>query len=113
MGYDTFTKCFYTSICPVTDYGSEVWGFIKSSSIDNVAMKAMRVFLGVHKFTTSLFLEGELAWKPAIIRRKISMLRFWNRLVQMNINRLTYKIFQYKRTKNGVWFTFIKKKRKR
>ena len=108
MGYDTFTKCFYTSICPIIDYGAEVWGYIKTSKLDNVALKAMCVFLGVHKFTTTLFLEGELAWKPAIIRRKLSMLRFWNRLILMDNNRLTYKIFQYECDQNGVWFTSIK-----
>ena len=109
MGIETFTKCYTTSICPVTDYGAEIWGYTKYSSVDAVRLKAMRVFLGVHKFTALLFLEGELGWYPSDIRRKIAMLRYWNRLTKMNRTRLTHKLFEVECIKEGPWFKAVRK----
>ena len=36
MGFDTYTKCFKASICPVIDYGAEVCGYTKCPKLDNV-----------------------------------------------------------------------------
>ena len=87
MGFEIFTKCYATSIWPVTDYCAEIWGYTKGISIDNVQLKAMRILLGVHKFTANLFLEGELGWFTSIIRLQLAMLRMCNRLTQMDRNR--------------------------
>ena len=75
MGYHTFTKCFYTSIAPITEYGSEVWGFIKHPKLECVQQKAMRIFLGVHKYAANEFLNGDMGWHLAKVRLKVNMLR--------------------------------------
>ena len=33
MGYETFTKCYKASVCPVLDYNAEVWGYTKSPKL--------------------------------------------------------------------------------
>ena len=103
MGYETYTKCFEASVCPVIDYGSEIWGYIKSKKKDSVQHKAIRVFLGVNKFAAIPFLEGDIGWVPTIIRQKIRMLRFWNRLLKLEPSRLTKKIFLLEYEKKGSW----------
>ena len=48
----------------------------------------MRTFLCVNRSATIVGLEGEMGWKTPIIRRKVNILRFWNRLMKMNNKRL-------------------------
>ena len=74
MGYKTFTKCFESYVCPVLDYSSEIWGYVNAPKIDTVQNKAMRVFLGVHKFAANQMLDGDMGWYPSKLRRQFSML---------------------------------------
>ena len=108
MGYNTFTKCFESYVCPVLDYSSEVWGSVMGQKIDAVQNKAMRVFLGVHKFAANQMLDGDMGWYPSKLRRKISMLRLWNRLLKMNNIRLPKLIFEREFQLNGKWCQTIR-----
>jgi len=65
--------------------------------------KAIQVFLGINKFAAIPFLEGDIGWVPTIIRQKIRMLRFWNRLLKLEPSRLTKKIFLLEYEKKGSW----------
>ena len=103
MGHKTFTKCYESYVCPVLDYSSEIWGYINAVKIDSVQNKAMRVFLGVHRYAAIQMLEGDMGWFPSKTRRKVSMLRFWNHLIIMNEERLPKNLFNYEYDNNGVW----------
>ena len=76
--------------------------------IDAVQNKAMRVFLGVHKFAANQMLDGDMGWYPSKLRRKISMLRLWNRLLKMNNIRLPKLIFEREFQLNGKWCQTIR-----
>ena len=62
MGYSTFTKLFESCICPILDYSSGVWGYHKFEKINTIQKRAMRIFLGVHRFAPKLALEGDMGW---------------------------------------------------
>ena len=49
----------------------------------------MRFFLGVHKYTPNLGIEGEMGWKPTAVRKKCYMQHFWNRKLCMDEERIT------------------------
>ena len=102
MGHKTYTKCYESYVCPVLDYSSETWGYINATKIDSVQNKAMRVFLGVHRYAANQMLEGDMGWFPSKTRRKINMLRFWNHLINMNGERLPQNLFIYEYDHNGV-----------
>ena len=106
--YESFKKCFETNINPITDYGSEVWGYMREASTDQIQIKAIRTYLGVHKFAPILALLGDIGWLPSFIRRKLSLLRYWNRLVKMDNTRLTKTVFDYAHTRDSLWCTNIK-----
>jgi hypothetical protein len=110
MGYDTYTKSYEATICPIINYGSEVWGYIKNCKADTVQNKAMRVFLGVHRFAATPAIEGDMGWFPNTLQRTLNVLRYWNRLINMNDNRLTKKVFlhEYEHCKKGSWCYFVK-----
>ena len=42
------------------DYGGGVWGNTKTEIFDNVNNRAMRVYLGVHKFNLSPPIMGDI-----------------------------------------------------
>lgn len=108
MGYQTFTKCYYTCVSPITEYGSEIWGFVNYHKVETVQQKAMRVFLGVHKYAANDFLYGDMGWYPSKLRLKLKRLRFWNRLCLMDENRLTKKVFEKDYEQDGQWSQSIR-----
>ncbi len=55
--------------------------------------KAARAFLGVHKFCPIVAMYKDLNWVTNECKRKLNVLRYWNRLVKMSDTRITKKIF--------------------
>ena len=51
LPYETFTKVYKSTVVPVMDYASGIWGAKKYSKSENVQNRAMRTFLGVGKYT--------------------------------------------------------------
>ena len=93
LAYSTYQTMYQSCVTPILDYASGVWGYGVHSKVDTVQNRAIRVFLGVHSFAPNLSINGDVAWTPCIIRRKIEILRFWNRLQLLDNNRLTKQIF--------------------
>lgn len=80
---------------PVTDYGSSVWGYKSYAQLDYIQNRAIRYFLGVHRFTPILAIVGDSGWLPSQYRRWLNILRFWNRLLLMDDSRLTKHVFNF------------------
>lgn len=95
FGFNSYEKLYTSCIIPILDYSASVWGFKQFQQIDNVQNRAMRYFLGVHSFSPVLLLTGDTGWLPSTYRRWGSMLRFWNRLIKMDNDRLTKKVFEF------------------
>ena len=67
------------------DYCYSVLGFKLYSII--------KLFLGVNKYISTPVTHGDMGWDPPLIRRKVSMLRLWKRLICMDNTRLTKQIW--------------------
>ena len=91
--YTTYTKSFHSCVTPVLDYSSGVWGFSKYNCLEAIQNRAIRIYLGVHKFAPTLALQGDMGWMSTENRQCLSVLRFWNRLLKLPDNRLTKQIF--------------------
>ena len=72
-----------------------MWGFKAFDKIDMIQNRAIRYFMGVHRFTPILATTGDMGWIVSTNRRWANVLRLWNRLVNMNETRLTRKVFDY------------------
>ena len=103
IGYNTFSKLYDCKVKPILEYGSGVWGFVKENHIDIVQHRAMRYFLGVHKYAPNAGIYGDMGWVKHSLSRYVNMIRLWNRYLKMNDNRLTRKIFEYDLDKNQGW----------
>ena len=75
---------FNSCVVPILDYQSSIWGFKDYNIIDTVQNRAIRYFLGVHRFPPKLAINGDIGWLPAKERRWCNILRYWNRLIQMD-----------------------------
>lgn len=93
MLYNTYHTLYRSSVIPIMDYASEIWGMQKFDKGENVQNRAARAFLGVHKFAPVPGMQGDLGWISSNARRKCNIVRYWNRLVSMNDARLTKQIF--------------------
>ncbi|XP_053374736.1 uncharacterized protein LOC128547066 [Mercenaria mercenaria] len=92
-GFKTFQKLYNSCVVPILDYSASVWGFKHFQAADSVQNRAIRYYLGVHRFTPKLALLGETGWIPSTYRRWICIIRYWNRLVKLNDNRITKRVF--------------------
>ena len=86
---------FNSCVVPILDYQSSIWGFKDYNIIDTVQNGAIRYFLGVHRFPPKLAINGDIGWLPAKERRWCNILRYWNRLIQMDNSRLCKNIYFY------------------
>ena len=68
----------------------------------------MRNFLGVYKYAPTAGVKGELGWVRPLIRRKIEILRFWNRILSLDDSRLPRQIYNEMLLKGHPWISNVK-----
>ena len=74
-------------------HGASVRGFKSYTEIDSVQNRAIRYFLGVHRFTPNLAINGDIGWLSFSMKHWYHMIRMWNRVILMGDIRLTKRIF--------------------
>jgi len=95
IGYRTFCKLYSSCVSPILDYGATIWGYHKSNNTDIILNKAIRYYLGVHKYAPNIAIQADIGWLNDKYRRFIPLLRYWNRLQCMSEDRLTKKVFSW------------------
>ena len=61
MGFSAYSELYDMCVAPVMDYSSEIWNYKNHWNTNVVQNRAMRIFLGVHRFTPVAGLEGDMA----------------------------------------------------
>ena len=93
VGYATFRKLYESCVTPIMEYGSAVWGSTKQfKGIDKIQQRALRFYLGVHRFSPLHGIEGDMAFTPHEVGRKMAACRLWNRILKMDDLRMTKKL---------------------
>eukprot|EP00745_Piridium_sociabile_P006243 TRINITY_DN14019_c0_g1_i8.p1 TRINITY_DN14019_c0_g1~~TRINITY_DN14019_c0_g1_i8.p1 ORF type:complete len:809 (-),score=78.12 TRINITY_DN14019_c0_g1_i8:134-2281(-) len=89
MTRETFFKLFDTIVQPSILYSSEIWGPLHDGSpAEKVHLYACKRFLNVPVRTPSTMVYGELRRYPLVVNCYIRSLKFWLRIVKMDICRL-------------------------
>ena len=91
IGYKTYTRLYESRIDPVAFYASSIWGVKSFKFQETTQNRAIRLFLGVSKYTTNAAIQGDMGWPSTKNKIRISVFRFWNRLINMSNSRLTKK----------------------
>ncbi len=95
VGFKTFETLYNSGIKPILEYGSGIWGHLAAKPMNKVNNRAMRYFLGVHKFSPNEALIGDIGWLTPKLSRYLPRIRLWNKLIEMDNSRLTKRIFEY------------------
>ena len=112
LHFKVYSKLYQTGVTPILDYCSAIWGYKMQKCIQDVQNRAIRYFLGVHKFCPLAAMEGDMGWSSCLVRSQLNMVLFWNHLVNMSDNRLPKKILLYNIKNSNEcnnWFTELKK----
>lgn len=75
-------ELFDKLVTPILNYGSEVWGFYKSASIETVHLQFCKKILGVKQTTQNDFIYGELGRIDFQSQRYINIIKYWLKVVQ-------------------------------
>ena len=95
MGFQTYSTLFETCINPILNYGSEIWGVNDYQCCDRIETRALKFYLGLHRYASNVAVIGECGWINTKYHRWLNICRFWNRLVTTDKSRLVYKLFLY------------------
>ena len=98
LGFYTYSKLYKSCVNPVLNYSAEVWGYKDFQSINKVQNRAIRSFLGVNNFTSNLAIQGDIGWTSPKANRHLAMIRYFNRIVGMDEERLPRKIFNWEKS---------------
>ena len=60
----------------------------------------MRVYLGINRYAAKIAIIGDMGWMPGNIRR-ISLIRYWNRLISLQDDRITKVLFLHDYNSNN------------
>ena len=67
FGFKTYEKLYESCITPILDYAASVLGFKCQTDLESVLIKAIRYFMGVHRFAPHLALYGYIGWLPCML----------------------------------------------
>jgi len=81
-------------VAPRLDYGSEVCGFSKTNSIENVHLQFCKKLLGVKKTTQNDFVYGELGRVDFKTIQHYKIIKYWIKLIQSNERKYVYIIYR-------------------
>ena len=74
-------QLFDKLVTPILNYGSEVWGFHKATSIETVHMQFCKNLLGVKQTTQNDFIFGDLGRINYQSRRFVAIIKYWFKII--------------------------------
>lgn len=92
---ELFVKVFDTQIQPVVQYGSEIWGLDRNAAkeCESVHLLGLKKFLGVRMKTPNDLVYGDTNRYPIYINSSVNCIRYWLKLLRMDIVRLPRKAY--------------------
>ena len=75
MDYATYTKIYESTVIPVMDYASGVWGSKPYDVLERIQYRAIRTFLGVGKTAPIPAITGDMGWTSVHINNQCNVIR--------------------------------------
>ena len=97
---------FDSLVCPILDYGCEIWGFSNVEVLERIHRNFCKFALGLPTSATNLACFGELGRPPLMIRWKLKILKYWIRIVtDWNMPPLVLDAYHMAVENNLTWAT--------
>ena len=87
---------FDKPISPILNYGSDVWVFVKGSSVERVHLQFLKRLLGVKRNTQNDFIYGKVGRTNYQTCRYHNIIKHWLKLLRTNDNKFIEKIYLIK-----------------
>ena len=100
LPFNVYSLLYEACVCSISDYSAAVTGFGSNDLLEKLHLRALRAFLGVPKNTCNAAITSEFNLLVPKYRTKISMIRFYHRLMKMEDDRLTKRIYMWDRSLN-------------
>ena len=91
--FNVYSILYEACVCSISEYGSEIFGFVKYDSTFKLHLRAARAFLGLPKNVTSVGLISELDWLLPIHQTQTKMIRQFGRILKTPDNRLIKRAY--------------------
>ena len=85
-------------------------GYNALDKLDTIQHRAIRLYIDVHKFAPNRAIIADMGWQSSWTRRHVNMLRLWNRLLDMEPQRLTRNIFEWDKDYKRGWCKNVSEK---
>ena len=109
LTFKVYTKLYNSCVVPIMDYCCGIWGYAKYDKPNTIQNRALRSFLGEHRYTSNIVINGDVAWITPVVRRKVEMVKLLQRMIEMSENRTTNFIFIWDGNHKGkTWSWSIK-----
>ena len=86
-------ELFDQLVSPILNFGSEVWVFYKSSSIETVHLQFFKKILGVKQSTQNHFVNGELVRIDYQSRRYLAIIMYWFKVISSKENKYMKQVY--------------------
>lgn len=68
---------------PILCYGSEIWGYEYSKTIEKIHIQFCKKFVGLHQNTADYFALSECGRYPLAVTYMCNSVKYWAKVVQM------------------------------
>ena len=79
----------------MSDYSAAVVGYSEYSSSEKLHLRAIRAFLGAPKNAPNAGVLSEVGWLLPQFRTRLTMVKYYHRLLNMDAHRLAKKVFSW------------------
>ena len=86
-------ELFDKLVSQILNFGSEVWGFSKASSVETVHLQFCKKLLGVKQSTQNDFIYGELGRIDYQSRRYLAIIKYWFKVICSEENKYIKQIY--------------------
>lgn len=108
IGYKSYDRIIHSCVFSILDYGSEVIGMRSYRGLEDIQNRAARYFLGVNRFCPLPCLSLEMGWLSGQRRKHACVLKYYNRLLKMEDDRLPKRVYLNTRTNSESWAMQVK-----
>ena len=74
-------KLFDSCICPILNYGSEIWGFHQGTDIERVCDNFYKFTTKLPRNCNNIAARGELGRNKAFVKRYMRIIKYWLKLI--------------------------------
>lgn len=93
--FSVYTLLYQSCVISVSDYSAAVVGYSEYSSSEKLHLRAIRAFLGAPKNAPNAGVLSEVGWLLPQFRTRLTMVKYYHRLLNMDAHRLAKKVFSW------------------